>query len=469
MTTSSRADRPIAKALTVIFGACLVFSAMAGFESAPATAATWQQEWQELIKKAKAEGKLVVAQGSSATRNLRHVYKVFEKKFGIDVALGGGRGRLVTARLHSERAAGVHSVDLVQIGVASVTQELLANDYLDPFPPMFLLPEVKDPSGWLDGHHWWGDPKTKKYLLFYSLPQGDTSIGINTKLVNPDEITSYYDLFKPKYDGLRVSGAMELSEGAHSVATMWMMAGKDWLRRWITEAKPVWAADSDVIINWLIEGKYGIAMFMGGNAERAQLDALKEKGAPVLRMTKILKEGADANPGSSGNLTAIKNAPHPNARKLFVNWFLSKEGQLEFQKGFPGGDSLRIDIPKDMVDPGARRQPGAKYRVLTTEPDYQTILKESVAYVKQLKRSVGIAAPVIKAKLVTTKITGIKRKGRSVSFEANGKTQTVSISRRRTKVTVGGKKAEREALKVGMTCAFDYPGNNKRAKSISCK
>jgi hypothetical protein len=199
------------------------------------------------------------------------------------------------------------------------------------------------------------------------------------------------------------------------------------------------------------------------------LDTLREKGAPVLRMTKILKEGVDSNPGSSGNLTAIKNAPNPNARKLFVNWFLSKEGQLTLQKTYPGADSLRVDIPKDMVDPGARRQPGAKYRVLTTEPEYQSVLKESVAYVKTLKRSMGIAAPEVKAKVVTAKITGVIKKGRSVSFDANGTKHTVSISRRRTAITVGGKKAEREKLKVGMTCAFDYPGNNKRAKSISCK
>ena len=469
MTTYWHGNAGISRLFSIVLVAGVLFVALAFADGRPAPAATWQQEWQELIKKAKAEGKLVVAQGSSASRNLRGVYKAFEKKFGINVTLGGGRGRLVTARLHSERAAGVYTVDLVQVGVASTTRELLPNNYLEAFPPMFLLPEVKDPSGWLDGHHWWGDPKTKKYLLFYSLPAGDTSIGINTNLVNPDDIKSYWDVFHPRYDGLRVSGAMELSEGAHSVATMWMMVGKDWLRRWITEAKPVWAADSDVIINWLIEGKYGIAMFMGGNAERGQLDTLRAKGAPVLRMTRILKEGADANPGSSGNLTAIKNAPNPNARKLFVNWFLSKEGQLTLQKTFPGADSLRIDIPKDMVDPGARRQPGAKYRVLTTEPDYKTVLKESVAYVKQLKRSMGIAAPVVKAKLVTTKITGIKRGGRRISFTANGKKQTVRVSRRRTKVTIGGKKAEREKLKVGMTCAFDYPGNLKRAKSIACK
>jgi iron(III) transport system substrate-binding protein len=436
----------------------------------PAAAAAWEQEWKELIRQAKKEGHLTVALGGSASRNLRHVYKAFEKKYGIKVALGGGRGSLVTARLRSERANGVYSVDLVQIGVASTIRVLLPSKYLAPIPPLFLLPEVKDQSLWLDGHHWWGDPGTKKFIFYYSLPQGDPSIAINTKLVNPNDINSYYDVFHPRYNGLRVSGSMELSSGAHSIARMWMMVGKDWLRRWITEAKPVFSSDSDVMINWLIEGKYGIAMFAGGSGEMAQLDELRKKGAPVLRMTKILKEGADSNPGSSGNFTFIKNAPHPNATKLFVNWFLSKEGQLVMQKGYSKGDSLRIDIPKDMIKPEFRRKKGAKYRVLTTEPEYKRILTDGIAYVRQLKRSVGIAAPVVRDKVVTAKITGIKRKGRRVSFTAKGgKTHTVRVSGRRTEVSLKGKKISRGKLKVGMTCEFTYPGNKKRAKSISCK
>ena len=73
---------------------------------------------------------------------------------------------------------------------------------------------------------------------------------------------------------------------------------------------------------------------------------------------------------------------------------------------------MRIDIPKDMVDAGARRQKGAKYRVLTTEAEYQDILQKATAYVIKLKRSVGIGAPVVRDRVVTTKITGIKRKDR---------------------------------------------------------
>jgi spermidine/putrescine-binding protein len=275
MTTKPRGSLGIARLLSIFMGIGALFFAISFGDGRSAAAAPWEKEWKQLIAKAKAEGKLTVALGSSASRNLRHVYKAFEKKFGIKVTLGGGRGRLVTARLTSERANKVYSVDMVQIGVASTTKELLPNDFLAPIPPLFLLPEVKDPSLWLDGHHWWGDPKTKKFVLYYSLPRGDTRIAINTKLVNPDDINSWEDVFHPRYDGLRMSGPLELAESSHSVTARWMMSGKDWLRRWITEAKPAYGADSDVMINWLIEGRYGIALFLGGRAERTQLEGLQ--------------------------------------------------------------------------------------------------------------------------------------------------------------------------------------------------
>jgi ABC-type Fe3+ transport system substrate-binding protein len=61
----------------------------------------------------------------------------------------------------------------------------------------------------------------------------------------------------------------------------------------------------------------------------------------------------------------INRAPHPNAAKVFLNWLLSREGQIAFQKLVESGrNSLRIDIPKDDVPEHARIVPGAKYILL---------------------------------------------------------------------------------------------------------
>jgi ABC-type Fe3+ transport system substrate-binding protein len=55
----------------------------------------------------------------------------------------------------------------------------------------------------------------------------------------------------------------------------------------------------------------------------------------------------------------INKAPNPNAAKVALNWLLSREGQIAYQRlflqGNDGPDSLRIDIPKEQVPKGNRR------------------------------------------------------------------------------------------------------------------
>jgi ABC-type glycerol-3-phosphate transport system substrate-binding protein len=48
----------------------------------------------------------------------------------------------------------------------------------------------------------------------------------------------------------------------------------------------------------------------------------------------------------------FKNAPHPNAAKVFINWFLSKDGQVAWEEGFREPvprNSRRLDVP--VIDP----------------------------------------------------------------------------------------------------------------------
>ena len=65
----------------------------------------------------------------------------------------------------------------------------------------------------------------------------------------------------------------------------------------------------------------------------------------------------------------IDRAPHPNAARVFINWYLSRQGQTVWQsvmnkKEVEASDSMRIDIPKDDVLPEARRVEGKKYSVV---------------------------------------------------------------------------------------------------------
>ena len=42
-------------------------------------------------------------------------------------------------------------------------------------------------------------------------------------------------------------------------------------------------------------------------------------------------------------MTVVKNPPHPNAAKVFVNWLLSKEGQEIYGKAMTQG-TRRLDV-----------------------------------------------------------------------------------------------------------------------------
>jgi ABC-type Fe3+ transport system substrate-binding protein len=60
----------------------------------------------------------------------------------------------------------------------------------------------------------------------------------------------------------------------------------------------------------------------------------------------------------------VNKAPHPNAAKVLINWFLSREGQMTVQKtgpDEPGQNSLREDIPKEHLPRQLQRQKGTKY------------------------------------------------------------------------------------------------------------
>ncbi len=58
----------------------------------------------------------------------------------------------------------------------------------------------------------------------------------------------------------------------------------------------------------------------------------------------------------AGSITLLNRAPHPNAAKVFVNWFLSRQGQTAWQKQ-TDRNSLRTDIAKEFITNWKERVP----------------------------------------------------------------------------------------------------------------
>jgi ABC-type thiamine transport system substrate-binding protein len=82
----------------------------------------------------------------------------------------------------------------------------------------------------------------------------------------------------------------------------------------------------------------------------ATSDSLKQQGCrwtPSVR--KFSKKGGGLVQ-QFGTIALVNRAPHPNAARVFINWLLSRNGQIALQKSTMSArvpaDSLRIDIPQ---------------------------------------------------------------------------------------------------------------------------
>ena len=74
---------------------------------------------------------------------------------------------------------------------------------------------------------------------------------------------------------------------------------------------------------------------------RSQTDPFVSAGLP-LKPVPAPKEGLPAS-NSFGVIGIVKNPPHPNATKVFINWFLNREGQDWYGKIMENG-SRRLDV-----------------------------------------------------------------------------------------------------------------------------
>lgn len=330
----------------------------------PQTKAAGQGEWERTLQGAKQEGQVTLY----ASQAYEDVFREFQKRFPeIKVVSVIGHGGPSAQRILSERRAGKHLADLYLSGAATGYNVLYKAKVLDPIKPVLILPEVADESKWWKGRHKYMDDDGMYLFAFNEvvLP----FVAYNTKLVSPGEFKSYWDLLGPKWKGKIV--AMDPTMGsAVDTHLVFMMSspqlGPKFLRQLLGEMDITASRDARQIVDWLGAGRYSISIFT--TPSRADLNVAKDQGLPVDWLgPKSLKEGAGTST-SNGNVGLINGAPHPNAAKVAVNWLLSREGQITYQRFQFGSDSLRVDIPKDNVAPYARRIEGVQY-VETDSPE----------------------------------------------------------------------------------------------------
>lgn len=333
---------------------------------APEARADWQLDWEKTVAAAKKEGQ-VILYGSD---DYGVIFAQLQKRYSeIKVVHVPGRGGASAQRILSERRAGKYLADLYVSGASTAYNVLYRAKVLDPIPPILLLPEVADLSKWWRGRHFYVDDDARYILSVNGAMQSFFSY--NTQLVKPAEFKSYWDLLQPKWKGKMVMLDPTGDPGGTTAALKLIYytpeLGPEFLKKLLTEMEVTPSRDGRQITDWLAVGKFAIALF--AHVVRAGLDVARTQGLPVDWFgPRTFKEGVPLS-SANGNIALINNAPHPNAARVALNWFLSREGQTVFQNVVPGSDSFRVDVPKDAVAAYARRVEGVKY-LMTEVPEW---------------------------------------------------------------------------------------------------
>ena len=341
----------------------------------------WKKTWDRTVAAAKKEGKVVVwGPGGSLIR--KAASREFQKDFpGINVEYSGGRGTSLATKLRAERDAELYLVDVFINGPTTANFRLKPYDALDPLAPALILPEVTNPKNWAGNRLEYSDTKQTFNLVFFT--QVSPQLIYDPKQVKPEEIDTLAKLLNPKWkkritiNDPRVSGA-----GVPWFRRVWVEMGPE---RATAYYKAIRAQSGALTRNtrrqveWIAQGKYSILVAPSSSAFRQ----LKKRGIKfgVLAQFKDIQSHTGS---STGTVSLINRAPHPNAAKVYINWLLSKRGQQVWQGVF-GIPSRRVDISKAKVPDRAMPKPGVKYWPSYTERN-QT---RSAAETKIIKKLFG--------------------------------------------------------------------------------
>lgn len=178
------------------------------------------------------------------------------------------------------------------------------------------------------------------------------TIVVNKELVKPEEIKSWRDLLEPKWKGKILSYDPSIpGPGVTLTVTVGEIMGMDFLKE-LAKQEPVINRDMRMQVEWVARGKYPLGL----GFEFALMEEMRGAGAPLAHV--VPSEGTYFGSGTGG-MAMLSRPAHPNAAKVFVSWFLSKEGQLLFAKSAKE-QSRRVDVIPELA-PDRLFQEGMRY------------------------------------------------------------------------------------------------------------
>jgi ABC-type Fe3+ transport system substrate-binding protein len=342
----------IARRLATIAGLAAL---AAGTQSASA------QSLDDFYAKAKDEGAFsFYVGGPTAPWEARA--KLFEERYpGIKISIGGGFSNVLDQKIDQQIAAGKLEVDAAILQTIYDFVRWKAAGRLETFKPGgfdVMDASFKDP----DGTFWATMVNVVPYM-------------VNTeKVAAADTPNSALDFLKPQFQGKIVT-----AYPADDDVTLWVLYhivqkyGWDYMDKYMAQ-KPNF-----------IQGHLGEQRSIGTGQNIATFDSilditteLKRQGMPVDSHFPTV----DAMPIWPLTGAIFKDAPHPNAAKLFLSWLLAPEQQAKLPTWSP-----RSDVP-----PPAGFKPILSYNVAN---DYRVFLTNQTQVAELRKRFEGYSGPIV--------------------------------------------------------------------------
>lgn len=277
---------------------------------------------KELVEAANKEGKLLLY-SAVVLDNEQILAKAFSERFpGVKVDIVRAPGGRLFTRIETEAAAGKLTADVVDMTDRMLMLRIkhLLADYAPPNADKWDRTAMPLPNLW---------PRT---LFVYAL-------AYNSALIKPPAPT-WKELEDPKNKG-KAGVILAGSGGSAWALAMFqrkVMGEGTW--KAIAAQTPRLFESNGPMSSAVVRGEVQMATVLTATAL-----ALKFQGAPIDVV--YPKEGLPAAPGAAA---LFKDAPNPNAAKLFLNWSLSEEGQNAIVEKL-GGMSLLKGAKKPVGAP----------------------------------------------------------------------------------------------------------------------
>ena len=326
-----------------------------------ATAPTRAQSPDDLYAKAKGEGAFAFYVGGP-TAPWEARAKIFEDRYpGIKITIGGGFSNVLDKKIDGQLAAGKLEVDAAILQTIADYVRWKAEKRLLAFrPPGFDKMDAafkdKDATFWA----------TMVIVVPYMY---------NTEKVAAADIpNSALDFLKPQFQGKIVT-----AYPADDDVTLWVFHHIVQRHGWSYMDKYMAAKPN------FIQGHLGEQRSIGSGQNLVTFDSilditseLKRQGMPVDTHIPTV----DALPIWPLSGAIFKDAPHPNAAKLFLSWLLEPEQQSKLPTWSP-----RSDVP-----PPAGYKPILSYKVAN---DYRAFLSDGAEVAALRKRFEGYSGPIV--------------------------------------------------------------------------